>query len=230
MGPMKQLKRMFEPTRLIATIMVLVRPAFQLHLWDRTFYFCSMESFFIFNLKTSFLYPFILTYCPMPVTTVAEGEFCVWWLFPWCFGWCILAALYPQRAGQSSRTDVVARELGRLPGDRWSHLGKAWRKYFRVAPLWSGRLVSWSSFLSQHYLTVPLCVFLSIFLMRVCYPHGLSHLFPAPATVPSACRPISLWAAVFFVAVKIIPDHIHWPSVTVTFIATSGTWSVHFYF
>lgn len=27
MGPMKQLKRMFEPTRLIATIMVLVRPA-----------------------------------------------------------------------------------------------------------------------------------------------------------------------------------------------------------
>lgn len=60
MGPMKQLKRMVEPTRLIATIMVLVRSAFLLGflLWG------------IFFLNP---FRFLLTQFQMPMTLWQKG-------------------------------------------------------------------------------------------------------------------------------------------------------------
>uniref|UniRef100_A0A673SWK0 Vesicle transport protein n=1 Tax=Suricata suricatta TaxID=37032 RepID=A0A673SWK0_SURSU len=55
MGPMKQLKRMFEPTRLIATVMVLVRSAFYSLFPRRYWAACLFSSIFLSFFSSLFI-------------------------------------------------------------------------------------------------------------------------------------------------------------------------------
>lgn len=150
-------------------------------------------------------------------------------VFQLVFGFCQRPPP-PQRAAQSSHIDVDEVLLDTGEATHRQSLEGVTQKH-RLRPL------EWASGLLEQ-LTLPStlsdcrCLFPSVFLMRVCSPRGPSSLFPAWTAVPSACPillsrwfeyPFLLWTAAFCVTVRIIPDHMCWLSVKITFIATFGT-------